>query len=316
MMQWNILLLASDAVAGGDPADYWDSWREGQATIAPVVQYPGVELGRAHLTVGHSTYTNTADHFLAHHLNGSLRDLEADPSAWYDGALYWQFLVEQYGGMGIVRAALEEMVRFYPPNQDGSEDIAAMQRAMDGAFARVAGPFRDFEESWVAFARATYGLRLANGRCSGAGLTACGGMFSDPDRLYAQPPLEAEIYYAGTAQTYGGAIPVSYGMDFIAIDLDAAVHGQPLTIRLQGEGAVARFSLQLWALASGSEQPLALWAAPDNVPLADDGTYLYQVPRVDWHACQRVALIITRLDGDEAVDSIGAYRVILTADGL
>ena len=115
----------------------------------------------------------------------------------YDAALYWRFLYEQSGDMGIVRAALEEMACRYHPDIE-----LALGKVMDAALARFDGPIQTFKDSLVAFARANYALRLENGRCATSDIAECGGNHYDPHNMHTDPPLEAELDYSGSTLTY------------------------------------------------------------------------------------------------------------------
>ncbi len=296
LMQWNVLLNS------GRQENYWQSWLEGQATVAPTVQYP---------ELAHSTYNSSANRVLAAGLKSSYRDLETNPSQWYDGALYWRFLYEAYGDLAIFRVALEEMARYAGADDDDGSAVVAMKAALDATFARLDGPFRSFDDSLIAFARANYALRLSNGRCAAVELSLCGGLYYDPQDAYAEPPVETELAYDGSRLSYDGAIGSSYGTDFIEVNVDLAVHNQPLTIKLQSEGGAARFNVQLWVLGPGIGKPRAVTPQPDLVPLDGSGAHVHVNPRVDWRATNRVALIITRLDSDEMIDPVGNYQVTL-----
>jgi hypothetical protein len=301
LLQWNIRLQADR------PMDSWlNLFVEAQACAAVTVQYPELELGQEGWVARHKAYARAANRFLSERLNSSYRELDAHPTERYDGALYWRFLYEQYGDMGVIRAALEEMALHYSP-----EILSAMDRALDAAFARLDGPFHSFEESLAAFARANYALRLENGRCTTSNLTDCGGLYYDPDQMYVDPPLEAVLDYNGAASTYGGAIPSSYGMDFIDVRLDPTTRDQPLTIRFQGEGEVARFQVQVWQLAPGPWKPRAVTRQPGMMAPTADGAQVYTVSRLDTGTYDRLTLIITRLDADETIDPVGNYRVTL-----
>jgi hypothetical protein len=243
-----------------------------------------------------------ANHFLKKRLNSSYTDIEADVKFKYDAALYWRFLYEQYDNMDIVRAALEEMACGYGP-----DIIHSIGNVMDRAFQRSDGPFQTFEESLTAFARANYALRLENGRCADADFSACGGHYFDPVLKYVDPPLEADLIYDGAPLTYAGAVPTSFGMDFIELSLDPSVQGQPLTVRFQGDGEVARFSVQVWQLGSGEKKPRALTPQPETVAKNQGAAHAYVIPPLDAMTCDRLALIITRLDPDETADGVGAY---------
>jgi len=199
------------------------------------------------------------------------------------------------------------MARHYSPDV-----VGLMDEAMDAALARLDGPFESFEKSLVAFARANYGLRLESGRCKRANLAECGGFYYDPKGMYATPPLEGQFDLNGAALAYDGSVPASYGMDFIEVNLDAAVQGQPLTITFQSEGEVARFDVQIWKLETGSQD---VAPEPESVPRRSDGTHVYTAAQIDTTGYDRLALIVTRLDADETEDPMGSYRITLESTG-
>jgi hypothetical protein len=303
LAQWNVLLNT------GRSTHYWlNTFIEAQAEFAVGVQYPELEIAKGHVLAGSSAYGNSANLFLAERLNVSYRDLEADPTSKYDLALYWRFLYEQYGGMGVLRAALEEMAY-----RDSPDIVTSLGDTMDAAFDRAGGPYGTFEESLVAYARANYALRLDNGRCVAADLAACGGRYYDPDDRYVDPPLEAELAFDGSGLTYSGAVPSSYGMDFVEVGLSPTLRGQPLTIRLQREGKIARFNVQIWKLGSSGSRPRTVTLQPEQLPQNQDGVHVYAIPHVDTTVYDRLALIITRVDGEETADPHGNYRVTLDA---
>jgi hypothetical protein len=307
LMQWNVLLSAGQASAKR-PADMWISWIEGQGRFAPTVQYPELEMSHEHLVLENSAYTGGANRFLALHLNTSYTTLEGDRANKYDSALYWRFLYEQYGDMGIIRAALEEMVSHYGP-----DTVSAMKKAMDAALARVDGPFHSFEESLVAFARANYALRLMNGRRTILDVVGDRVFLYDPDEMYTNLPLEAELEYTGLPLTHSGAVPNSYGMDFFEITLDRSLQGQPLAVCFEGQGSAARFDIQIWKLGPGYGRPRAITPQPEIILQNGNGTYIYSVPHVDRMVYNRFALIITRLDANETLDPVGNYHFTLTS---
>jgi hypothetical protein len=297
LMQWNVILGTGQAYSDL-PNSYWHSWREGQATVAPTIQYPKLT---------HSTYRSVADRVLTQGLGNSWHEMEADPNHWYDSALYWRFLYEQYADVRIFRAALEEMTHH---TQSAGDVVTSMKRAMDAAFARTAGPFGGFDESLVAFAQATYALRLANGRCTEE-LTLCAGSLYDPEQGYAEPPAQAELEYEGTRLNYDGAIAASYGTDFLEVNLDLSTHKRPLTVQINTEGTAAQFSVQLWKLAPSVGKPRAVTLGPELVRRDASGAQVYAIPAVDWRAYNRLALIITRVDAEETSAPSGSYYVTL-----
>jgi hypothetical protein len=194
-----------------------------------------------------------------------------------------------------------------------------MDRALEGSSC----PFKTYEESLIAFARAIYALRLDGGRCIESGTPAgCG--FYDPYGLYYDPPLST-ITYTGTTITYTGAdhrhqdgIGSSFGMDFVDVMLDPAADGQPLTLEFHpAPGADAAFNVQLWKLMGSGTG-----ARPQRVPAGvtttevlmqanPDGHLFYVVSAIDTTAYNRLGLIITRLDAQEDSDPVGEYTILL-----
>lgn len=315
MVQWNSLLSA------GCSTDMWNNmFIEAQGKFVPSVQYPEFEILGEHVAGVNSEYQSAARHFLAHSLNASYGDLEADRSDRYDWALYWRFLYEQFGGMGIVRASLEEMACRYDPDIE-----ATLPAVMDAAMARLNGPFATFEESLIAFAEANYALRLENGHCTARNPDECENKYYDPNHTYKSPPLENEMFYSGSPLTYGGTIPAGFGMDFVEISLDHDLTDQPLRLTFQGEG---RFSVQIWELGGGSganthalalasgtsskiEQSRALTLHPSPIEKNDEGLYVEWIPNLDPLTYDRLALIIVRLDADKSTASPGKYTIRL-----
>ena len=182
---------------------------------------------------------------------------------------------------------------------------------MDSAFARFDGPFSTFEESLIGFARANYALRLENGRCKIESFTECRGYYYDPNDSYVNPPLEAEIGYNGSLLTYDAAIPASFGMDFVEVRLGSTARDQPILISFQGEGAVARFNVQVWKLEGGSITRRAITPHPEIAPQDQNGAQLYVVSDPSTTVYNKLAIIITRLDADETTDPAGNYRITL-----
>lgn len=136
--------------------------------------------------------------------------------------------------------------------------------------------------------------------------------------MYLAPRLHAERGINGDELQIKGAVPTSYGMDFIELSLDPALRGQPLSLRFQCEGEVARFSVQIWRLAPEDAQgPKPSIAAPQPVEILPtvNGVQVYAIPKVDLDAFDKLALTITRLDADETADPLGSYQVTLDSVG-
>ncbi|HSR29016.1 MAG TPA: hypothetical protein VLY63_00520, partial [Anaerolineae bacterium] len=91
--------------------------------------------------------------------------------------------------------------------------------------------------------------------------------------------------------------------------LAPTLHGQPLRITLQSEGA--RFSAQVWKLRAGERGPFALTQRPEPMEGAGGGLYTQTIPCLDTAEADRLALIITRLDAGERTDPTGKYYLTL-----
>jgi hypothetical protein len=299
----------------GDPTGVegvWHFFYEGTAAAAASVASPQTEVN---VQAGAGHYLLNANRFLGESTSPGQLNTPVAEAGLYASALYWRFLVEQCGGMDVIREALIALYSGDIVDIRTSTDITgALPRVLDRAVRRAACPFDTHAASLEVFARAIYALRLHGGRCSTLGQAdGCG--FYDPAGLYSPPPA-ARVTYAGTPLTYGAAsqpepvgIPNSFGIDLIEIDLDQSTDGLPLTIELAGEpGAAACFSVQVWGLsveggtARASRDPMAL--APDA-----EGRLIASFGSLDWRAMQRVAVLIVRVNGQEAADPVGAYTL-------
>jgi hypothetical protein len=318
LVQWNVALATVASRAGCTMARWNNVLIEGQGKFAPTVQYPEIEMTGRHVSDVDSAYRSAARHYLSHRLNASYAEMERDPVYRYDAALCWRYLYEQSGSMRVIRTALEEMACRYDPDIE-----AHIGEVMDAALARAGGPFDSFEESMVAFARANYSLRLADGRCTVQDPAACAGRYYDPDELYSAPGLDANLHFSGLHLRYEGTVPAAYGIDLVEIGLDRALNGRTVRIVLQGEG---RFSVQAWQLqggARGSDAPAlvpgvatrpstphALTAQPALVEVNADGAHIVSFAGLDTARCTRIALIVTRLDVGEG----GSYTLTVESE--
>jgi hypothetical protein len=326
LMQWNVLLWT------GNPDRFWlHTFIEGQGKFAPSVQYPELEMSKENLTTTDSRYTKAANRFLVRRLNTSYRAIEAsdDGSAGkYDTTLYWRFLYEQYGHMAIIRASIEEMEHHFDP----LDAVGSMERAMDAAFARMHGPFHTFAESITAFAQANYALRLGNGR-RGSSDPAAGSagqcverpdsaetpasipLYCDPDDAYTTPPLETRLHYQGSRLTYDGAVPSSFGMDFIELSLYHTVNGQPLVLTFRDShagldaAADVHLDVRVWKVGSRRGKRHPATPRPEPVPQSRSGVRVYRIASLDTTTYDSLVIIITRLDANEAMDPVGDYHI-------
>ena len=125
------------------------------------------------------------------------------------------------------------------------------------------------------------------------------------------PPLEAKPYYSGSRLTHAGAIPASYGMEFVEVSLYPTVNDQPLVVTFEGQGTAAQFDVQIWKLGSREAKPSAITVTPEAIPQNDGAAHVYVIPHVDTTTYNRLALIITRIDAEESTDPVGAYTIVL-----
>ncbi len=305
LVQRNVLLFTEH------PDQRWMKvFIEAQGKFAPSVQYPEMELRRygvqPHLS---SEYLDSANRFLAQRLNTSYAVMEADPINKFDAALYWRFLYEQYGDMRFIETALVAMTSGYD-----DDIVSALEAVMNQTFAQTDSPFASFDDSLIAFARANYALRMHDGRCKEEDFTQCGGRYYDPSSMYVAPALEAELDYDGTRLSYEGAVPASFGMDFIEINLDGDEMRQSIQITLEGMREVSQFSVQVWPIAKAIPFDYVLTDNPVDMVRDEHGVYSYVMDNLDVVTGLKLALIITRLDTAESSDSSGLYTVIV--DGL
>ena len=311
LAQWNVRLSA------GQTASSWSNVIiEAQAVAASSIQYPELELSRAHLSSTRSQYSASAERFLEKRLETSYVDLEAEQVQRYDAALYWRFLYEQTGDMRVFRSALEELAR-----RPAAETAASLDGIMDAALRRVGGPFEAYEDSLAVFARANAALLVEEGRCTAPGRAACGDRHYDPQRMYTIPAWEEMLYYQGSTLDYAGSVPASYGTDLIQVSLDADLGATSLAIDFQSAGA--RFHVEVWELHmddAGPSDPrhglTGLHAvAPRPAVLTEDCSTecTYTVSRLDPAQVDRLALVVVRLDPDEDQDPVGAYQLAVDA---
>ncbi len=310
LAQWNVRLSA------GQAASQWTNVIvEAQAIAASTIQYPELELSRAHLSSTKSQYSASAERFLEKRLEASYAQLEAEQVNRYDAAIYWRFLYERYGDMRVYRSALEELAR-----RPAAESAASLSAIMDAALSRVKGPFESYEASLLAFARANAALLVEEGRCMAQDRSKCGEWYHDPQRMYTTPSWEEILYYRGSELEHAGTIPASYGTDLIYVSLDADLERASLNIAFQSKGA--RFHVEAWKLhmdEAGPSNPArgltglhAVTPRPEALSGDCSAACTYTISNVDPAQVDRLMLIIVRLDPDEDRDPVGAYQ--LTVD--
>ena len=286
----------------------WQFFSEGTAVLASSVGQPAVHFAQ---TDGLRYPMFQANQFLL----SNVKSYEQMSS--YRGVIYWRFLYEQCGGMQdgvedpaagmrIISRALTALYSRDIVDISSSADLVEnLPRVMDHALADASCPFQTYEDSLVHFSRAIYALRLDGGRCTGPGTPAgCG--FYDPNSLYVDPPLNT-VTYTGTRQRQSGLISSNFDMDFVDVSLHPATDGQPLTLELYGvAGSNAEFRVELWELIDAGlgtkPWPISAQAtAPQTMTTGTENGHLsYTIPAIDTDECNRLGLIITRVDANQS----------------
>jgi len=248
----------------------------------------------------------------------------------YDAVAYWRFLYEHCGGMSnhvedpaagmqVIRQALNVLYAGDVVDIGASTDLVeTMPAIMTQALEDSPCPFRTYEESLQAFARAVSALRLEGGRCTEPRFpTGCG--FYDPHELYDDPPYSTILYsgeaitYTRLSQPYPAGIPSSFGIDFVDVALDPSLDGQSLTLEFHSarEGE-AEFAVQIWSLMLPRDGSRPRPASPVVLMTKNSDEHLaYVIPAINTAECNRLGLVITRIDAKESLDPEGAYTVVL-----
>jgi hypothetical protein len=318
--------------SGGDgdvdgEGDVWWFFSEGTAVLAASVGQPATQFAQ---TSEEQAYMFNANRFLG--IGGFPGDLNASYGSIYPyrAAIYWRFLYEQCGGMAqgvedpaagmqVIKQVLRVLYSGEVVDIGSSTDlVGAVPEVMDRALAGSACPFKTYEESLIAFARAIYALRLEGGRCTAPGVPEGCGLY-DPNHLYCDPPANTLTHFGADRQC-SGEVKSSFGMDFVDVILDPAADGQPLTLEIQGApGSDAEFNVQLWRLMDRGEGTRPRRVPGQMVPeilttTNVDGYLFHDIPAIDTTAYNRLGLIITRVDAKESVDPTGAYTIALHAN--
>jgi hypothetical protein len=323
----------SGDVDGRDGA--WQFFAEGMASFVPSVAQPEIQFTQSREA---RAYSAKAVQFVGGRgFPGELNASYADVNP-YHGAMYWRFLYEQCGGfsegienpaagMGVMRRALQVLYSGEIVDINASTDLVQrMPTVMDRVLTspEAAGcPFHSYTDSLTSFARAIYTLRLRGGRRAAPGVPE-GCSFYDPASLYSGPHTSMlsytgiELEFSSEDQPYPAGIKSSFGMDFIDLQLQPEVNGQPLTIELyaQAQGG-AQYHVQLLKLqklgGSGMSSQRMVQVSPpemlrNEVP---DATLSLSIPAVELDTYNRIGIIITRVDAREHLDPVGAYTLVV-----
>jgi hypothetical protein len=222
-------------------------------------------------------------------------------------------------GMQVIRQASSVLYAGGVVDISVSTDLVEkMPAIMTQALEDSSCPFRTYEESLQAFARAIYQLRLEGGRCTAPGFPmGCG--FYDPRGLYPDPPYGTILYsgelttYTKFSQPYPTGIPSSYGTDLVDVALDPSLDGQSLTLEFHSaRGGEAEFVVRVWRLMLPGDGSRPRPASAEILMAKNpDGHLFYVLPAINTAECNRLGLAITRIDAKESLDPEGAYTVVL-----
>jgi hypothetical protein len=315
--------------------DAWQFFSEGMASFVSTVAQPQVQFSQSRQP---RAYIAKAIQFIGG--KGHPGELNTSYAALnpYLATLYWRFLYEQCGGfangaenptvgMRLLRRTLQTLYGAEVVDINHSTDlVAALPQVMNHALASPeAGgcPFTTYEASLAHFARSIYTLRLADGRCTAPGVpTNCG--FYDPESLYSEPRVVEisftgePLVYSNAQQPYPNGIQSSYGMDFIDLKLRPAESGQELTIQVAGlHRGTAEFNVQILKLhkqvSGGMSVQKAFVVAPVEFLQKEtpDSPLTITIFASALQDCNRIGIIITRVDAGESIDSNGAYTLLI-----
>jgi hypothetical protein len=307
------LSLGGDGRVGGE-GNRWKFYSEGTAVLASSVAQPGAHLGPS---ANSRAYMALANRYLVWG-NGRFQDLIADYEQVdpYYAAFYWRFLYEQCGGMGIVRRALTALYAGEIVDIGSSSDLVGVTpEVLDRAFAGSSCPFQGYEESLSAFSRAIYALRIEGGRCVDAG-TPSGCGFYDPHGVYAAPSVHT-IRYTGATQEVEFETTGGVGTDLIDVILDPTAEGQSLVLEFH---TAAKLEVQLLFLIDNGEgmRLRETFVEEDVAELpaerTPDGYLRHTIPEIRTAASNRLGLIVTRFGGEEPLNSVGRYTILLRPD--
>ncbi len=314
------LSLGGDGNVDG-AGDAWEFITEGTAVLASSVAQRDLQFSESSIPRIYLSYASLFPQ------NGSYQT--TDP---YRAAFYWRYLYESCGGMnqGVedpatgMQVIRNVLVTLYSGEvvdiRNSTELVEKLPAVMDLALSRSADcPFRSYRESLNSFARAVYALRLSGGRCTAPGLPAGCGLY-DPNALYRDPLAGRisyqgeELVYAHSDQVYPAGIAGSYGFDFLEVELEPG--SGALAVELYSDRPDgAEFSVQIVSLMESGDSLIAV-SGPD---VLDRDSVSGQLSALISAASSRefnsLGLIITRLDSDENVDSVGAYTLMLRPAG-
>lgn len=313
----------------------WQFFSEGTASFIPTVTQPRVQFTQ---TQEPRSYVAKAIKYIGGmgfpgELNTSYSEISS-----YHAAVYFRFLYEKCAGdihndtalqtrLSIIHRTLQVLYSHDVVDIDNSTELVAslpliMDKVLSSPEAAIC-PFHTFEESLVHFARAIYALHLDDGRCmSLSNSLNCG--FYDPEMLYSMPSV-SKLTYSGEQivfgegdQPYPAGIRSSYGIDFIEVRLQRDLDNNPLHIELYPDAhSLAEFNVQIWKLTDTGERDRLISTVEKPLPfttqvnISHDRPLFYTIDALNLNMYNHLAIIITRVDANEALDTQGGYTLAI-----
>ncbi len=136
----------------------------------------------------------------------------------------------------------------------------------------------------------------------------CG--FYNPDGKYSNPPVD-EIAFSDGVVEFAGGVPSSYGMDFVEVSF---MDDQEMEIEFHDLSAVADFEVQLMRVDEleaglipgenvvGEDQSGVKWTTSNQ--------HVQTIRLNEANSDERLAVIVTRVDGSEVIDPVGEYSIV------
>jgi hypothetical protein len=314
-------------LSGKDEA--WKMFSEGTAVLASAVGQPGVEFAPVNQP---RSYVRRVRAFLGEDglIGGGLNESYAEIP--YHLAVYWRFLYEHCGGlvngtedpaagMQIIRHVLEILYEGKVVDiKSSSEAAGALPKIVDRALQETSScEFRTYQESLLRFSEAVYLLRLQNGRCTTA-MEDLGCGFFDPQHLYPTPNAEIHSIPPNADTSIQSAIPSSYGIDLLELQLDAPLNHKSLGIffeSVSGTHPQAEFCMEVWQIQtrrnSSESGSVSVPVGEPRSICTEAGSAVLEIDLVNTDETTGIGIVITRVDSHEHL-SAGQYSLQISSD--
>lgn len=245
----------------------------------------------------------------------------------YDLVVYWRFLYDNCNrdlGPGstvrdridIVKDTLEVLYSQPVLLESSREDLPQnFEKLMDQVIPRHPHcPYHNYQESLAAFARSLYALRLEPPGTDANSATISYSV-PEPERPAPTPiPAAASLTFSDSPLNYEDQIAASYGIDFIELRLVEPVTSGALQIDFRSLSTMASYQLQIiqyrtTAAADGNPQIDGTHTVLYTGETEAGGSLHFRLAGLDQPLSEHLAIIITRIDDQEAADSTGRYQL-------